>query len=136
MTTIELKKIETELGVVLPDYYKTVMLNYPSDLSGEAPEEYELINYPDKIIDENKTAYEDFWGEKLNKQFLIIGENGCGDYFLLDLKKDNCIYSFFHDNQSFYKISNSLQEYTSMILDGEYEKYWGKEEFKTQDLRI
>jgi len=135
MTTLDIENIEKSLDILLPEYYKKFMFNYPLDFANESTADYELISYPEKLIEENINAYKDLWGKQLNKQYFIIGENGCGDYFLIDLDQDNGVFSFFHDNQSFYIVANSLIEYALKIPDGSFELNWGNEKFKTKDLR-
>ena len=133
MTLVDFERIEVALQVVLPDYYKAVLLTYPPNL--EKAFDYELLGSAEKIIKENLTSYQDFWGKQLNKKYLIIGKNGCGDYFFIELKKDSGVYGFLHDNQTFYCLANSLKNYCTLISEGKHEMNLGIEKFKTIDLR-
>lgn len=134
MTVIELDDIGISLGIALPEYYKNLMTSYPLEI--EDAGEFELINYPEKLIEENKRAYIDLWGRPLNKKYFIIGENGCGDYFLIDLDSDKGVMWFEHESNAFFQISKTLMEYTLKIANGTYESALGNDECKIPDLRL
>ena len=134
MTPEELQSVEQELNLLLPDYYKEFMLDYPLDLLTEY-EEYDFFSTPDKLIDENKKSYLDFWGKPLNKKYFIIGFNGLGNYYMIDLEKDRGVIGFYHNNQTFYEIAISLEEYQNKLMDATHEENWGNDTYKVADLR-
>ncbi|HEY6161019.1 MAG TPA: SMI1/KNR4 family protein [Bacteroidia bacterium] len=136
MTASELKEIEIALGITLPGYYKEFMLNYPEDLSKRDAPDFLLSSDYELLIDENLQACLNFRDRPLSKQFLIIGYNGCGDYYLINLEKDDGVFTFFHDYQLFYKAANSLPEYSKTILENREEESWGNDSLKVKDLRI
>lgn len=135
MTLSEISEIESSFNIVLPDYYRNVLLNYPPHLMETGGPEFELVSYPEKLIDENKQAYVDLWGKPLNKSYFVVGENGCGDYLIIDLSNDIGVIAFEHETDAFYRLSSSLAEYIELIPDGKYEKNFGKEEFLLNDIR-
>lgn len=46
------------------------------------------------------------------------------------------IYTFFHDDNSFYTESNSIDEYAKMIISESIEENWGNPKFAANDMRI
>ena len=136
MKTQELEQIEVELSIVLPSDYRNLLHNYPENLMESDAPDFSLMFDHNRIIEENLNARKNFWGKPLNKEVLIIGENGCGDYFLIETKNNSPVYSFFHDNNKFYRIADGLEKYIEMILDDTIEENWGNIEFESQDFRV
>lgn len=137
MTLDALNTIESALGIRLPQQYADFMLNYPEELDNDnfgAPE-FELLNNPERLIEENADAYVDLWGYPLNKDFFIIGNNGCGDYFLINLLNEVSVFHFSHEEQRFYKIADSLTEYVALILDNSIDQALHNERNLMPDLR-
>ncbi len=132
MTIQDLKNIEEKFGIKLPEEYKNFTLNYPEQLFPN--QDFEFINDSESLIEINSLVYKDLWGKPLSKDYFTIGENGCGDYFILSIL-DSKVYSFVHDNQTFYITANSLKEYQSKILNESYENDWGNKDFQVNDLR-
>lgn len=135
MSETELKQIEKSLNVELPSFYKEFMLNYPIDLMGTEAPDFTLMIDSERLIEENINAKDDFWGLPLDDNSFIIGENGCGDYYLIKLKEDKSIFTFFHDDNSFYKVSNTIKDYYKKIISQTIEDVWGNPEFLAKEMR-
>lgn len=135
MSENELSYIEESLKIELPSFYKEFMINYPIDLMKTDAADFALIIDSERLIEENINAKNDFWGLPLNSDSFIIGENGCGDYYLIQLKEDESIFTFFHDDNSFYKVSNTIKEYYNKIISQTIEDVWGNPEFLAKDMR-
>jgi hypothetical protein len=93
MTTGELERIEKELELVLPHSYREFMQ------SGKFGEGYggnpDLTGVAEEIIEMNKDLRENgFFGAKWPDNFLVIGDDGAGDYYFMDVKKQNPVVLF------------------------------------------
>jgi hypothetical protein len=135
MTEIELKQIEKALNIKLPSFYYEFMLKYPEYLLETDAQEFVLMNDPNRIIEENVNAKENFWGRPLDNNSMVIGENGCGDYYLIKLRNDEKVYTFFHDDNSFYMVSQNIDEYAKMIIPEAIEDNCGNPDFRSKDMR-
>ena len=87
MTDSDFQKIENQLEIKLPDFYKNTMLNYPFSGSSYA-NEFSLPNNPVIVIDLN-TLFFDATDNKL-----VIGSDGGGWFFYLELDKGEEVYTF------------------------------------------
>src|SRR5690349_11646596 len=103
MTDAELAKIESELELELPDYYREFMRNYPAPLLAipNGPSLGQLSNSPDHIIELNRIVrmMQCFdWPE----EYLAIGESGCGDYYAIDMDDEySSVYLWNHEQGDF-----------------------------------
>ena len=95
MNTDDVKNLETQLGLALPDEWVRLMQDYPVALQnlirhdGIGVREFELCNEPQLLAEFNEEvrdgliydsegiAYD--WPE----EFLVIGDNGHGDYYCI-----------------------------------------------------
>ena len=82
-------KIEKELQVKLPDSYKGILLKYPFPSDSDAAY-YDFYGDPEVILEDNK-YYRDngFNGHPWQVQHFIIGNDGSGDIFFIDLENDD-----------------------------------------------
>ncbi len=86
MTNEEFELIELNTGTKLPESYKQIVTNYPKELLGTEAEDYGLLNDPSVIIEENNDLRKNgFYGEPWPEQYFVIGQNGCGDYYVISL---------------------------------------------------
>ena len=84
MTPEDIKRIKKETGLNFPKCYIDVIINYPSELLGSDAQDFGLLDDPDEIIEENNDVRESgYFGEKWPERYLIIGKNGCGDYYVI-----------------------------------------------------
>lgn len=88
MELSDFQQIERELKIVLPVDYRKVLENYP--LAIAAAQDLQLSNQVEWLIGQNQMVREDpasFFGKKTwNPQHLVIGEDGNGNCFYLDLQ--------------------------------------------------
>ncbi len=84
MTSDDIAAIERALGFSLPHPYTNVVTNYPPALADTEAPDFGLFNDPALVIDANRTVRENgYFGEQWPDQYVIIGENGCGDYYVV-----------------------------------------------------
>ncbi len=94
----EIKRIEKELDVELPHHYVTFLLGFNGLNNPEIDIENFLYPNPDHLIEMNRMIgfYSD---SKIIKRKLIIGDNGGGGFYLIDLvnPNDKRVYIFDHE---------------------------------------
>ncbi|PSV32886.1 SMI1/KNR4 family protein [Photobacterium sp. GB-72] len=84
MTPDDVKRIEKETGLTFPKCYVDIVTNYPSELLDSDAPDFGLLDDPEEIISENLEVREHgYFGEKWPERYLIIGKNGCGDYYVI-----------------------------------------------------
>lgn len=120
MDSGEIKSIESELDIELPELYLELLLNYPTALLGEGvhASEVELLNSPSSLIELNKFVREAN-GIDIDASHFLIGESGCGDYYFIDLDEDeSSVYFWNHDICDFDEDeeSGSLLEHAGKLL--------------------
>ena len=94
MKNHELAVIERELSVRLPEWYCARLLNYPFE-----KDEMELFSDATELIRQNRYNRNKGWfGFPWLDSFLIIGEDGCGNLYFVNLGcSDDRIYIADHD---------------------------------------
>ena len=95
MTEKDIREIETDIGKKLPTSYKSLLLNYPQELLDEAGKYQIMFGFilpaiKENIIRINKQATKNGFTEESR---IVIGEDGCGGYYFIDLT-DEGIYEF------------------------------------------
>ena len=84
MTSDDIATIELALGFSLPQPYVDVVTNYPTALADTEAPDFGLFDDPSLVIDANRIVRDDgYFGEQWPDQYVIIGENGCGDYYVV-----------------------------------------------------
>jgi hypothetical protein len=109
MKSTDIKHIENELGIKLPEFYVSTMLNFPfSEDSWGA--EFSLCNDPKHIIDLNGVF------DKQDESF-SIGSDGGEFYYFIKLDGDEKVYIFDLEGSDVHKSieANSWKEYLSQI---------------------
>ncbi len=82
-------KIEQELQAKLPDTYKRVLLKYPFPPDSDAAY-YDLYGDPEVILEDNKYYINNgINGLSWPNHHFIIGNDGAGDIFFIDLNSPN-----------------------------------------------
>ena len=113
MTEKGLDKIESELKIILPVFYKTTMLNYPFKPDSYA-KEFSLTTDVEQIIGINSTF------EYSEKKF-AVGTDGGEWSFYIKLDSDDKVYIFdleeSHINNTIF--ANSWDEYLKNIAKEE-----------------
>ncbi len=118
MTDTEITHLEQELKVSLPASYRTFLSSYPADLA-LAVGDFELIAEADRLLTMNR--------ELRSKPFyrfppwpnhlFAIGENGCGDYYFLDLKDRSGAVRFVdHEKLNDERLAANVQAWIPKLL--------------------
>ena len=83
-----LHRLERELGVSLPDTYRRVLLDYPFEVDSYTYW-WDLFGNVDRIIEYNTECRDNgFFGQAWPSHYLVIGGDGTGGVYFLDLKKE------------------------------------------------
>ena len=133
MTDADLERIESELGVTLPEAYKRFQRSYPDALSavresgweGDPEDMYWLFYRPEHVVLYTKSNRESMpvtgeAGEAIPwpRNYLVIGRQGTsgGDFFCLDVTyPDDSVWVFLHEEGCFYLKAKSLAEYAARL---------------------
>jgi hypothetical protein len=119
MTLDDIKRIESATGLKLPQCYVEVVTNYPSELLDSDAQDYGLLDDPEVIIEENISVRKNgYFGEKWPERYLIIGQNGCGDYYVTTLNANEFSVGFSdHESMSCNLYANNLAEFIEKYLN-------------------
>lgn len=82
--------------------------------------EYTIVDNVDFVINETVRMRLGFLIEiRWPKDYILIGDSGCGDYYCLDLSQlPSPIVCLNHETQSCEEVSPSFQEWTRQLLGG------------------
>lgn len=119
MDVSDLDRIEEELFIELPHAYREFMLAYPDRLRSTDAPSFELQDDPDKLIEINKLV-ETFQLSDWESSWFVIGESGCGDYYVIDVADDECAVVFWDHEQgrpSPEEGFDSLPEFAGDLVD-------------------
>lgn len=118
MNQDDVKKIEKNTEIKLPEFYKQVLLNYPKELVGTEAEDFGLLNDADVIIYENNDVRRNgYFGEAWPARYFIIGQNGCGDYFVINLNGTTFSVGYAcHEKMECIAYAKSLDEFVEKYL--------------------
>lgn len=87
MTPEDFEKIEKELSVNLPQTYRDALLR--PEFQAEAAGYMEFTGDADEVIGLNLEVREEgFYGVKWPEQYLVIGEDGAGNNYFTDLRRE------------------------------------------------
>lgn len=110
-TTDEIRHIEKELGVILPQHYKTFL----ERINFFRPINIFRCGKADNILDENDSA-RDFLAEDL----VAFADNGCGDYYCFRIKNgratDEVLISF-HDVERLEHVADDFYSFVVAQLE-------------------
>lgn len=98
----DIKEIEEKLGLILPEFYKSALLNYPFKPLDEIDcVEDNLVKELDWIATTNLELREcRFFGNLWPPYFLAIGHDGFGNFIFLNLGEyDEAIYFADHEEE-------------------------------------
>ncbi|MDW7693035.1 SMI1/KNR4 family protein [Flammeovirgaceae bacterium SG7u.111] len=116
----DIRIIEQELGITLPKHYVKYITNFPitlKELKTQIGELLFLYDNPEQLISTNR--FLGFHGsDKFIKDKLCIGENGGGDYYLIDLCNpfDQKVYFFDHEEsvEKYYNQEENTWEWNKL----------------------
>lgn len=97
----KIERIEGDLQVILPQAYRELLLSFPF-ADDPDPYDWEMFGHVNTIIGENKMYRRDgFFGPQWPAHYLVIGGDGCGNLYFLDLSKgDDVVFFADHDGTS------------------------------------
>ena len=100
-TLADISSLENGLGVNLPASYREVLQNYPFGLDSGAAE-WDLYATSEQIKAENKEYRTGgFFGQPWPKHYLVIGGDGAGNPYFLDLSQEKSpVYMADHETTS------------------------------------
>lgn len=104
--------IEGDLDVTLPQSYKDAIQNYPfKNIDDLDNTEDSLIKNKDRLVALNlKLRKDGFGGSKWPDYFFVIGEDGSGNYFFMNLKSKDDERVFYADHESDFE-PGRLEDY-------------------------
>ena len=133
MTEAELAGVESRLGVLLPSHYRRFLLAYPQALidakldlghTQESPADRKFTSHPDRLIELNEEVRESGtpWvgeaGDPWPDRYLVIGDDGCGNYYCLDLRAgDEGVWFYDHDAGGFERQFSDLGAFGRWLLE-------------------
>lgn len=119
MTDAELQLIEKELSVGLPSSYKTFVLSFPEDLALAAGD-FEFYSEALRVLEMNRDLRRTpfYQGRPWPERLFAIGENGCGDYYFLDLKDQSGAVMFVdHETMSYKQLAANVAAWAPLLLE-------------------
>ena len=141
MTEADVLKIEEELAVSLPDAYRSILLNYPDELlklaeilktdeicDPETPADLELLNDPDSLIENNRFVRTP--GHRYSKSgapwpasYFLIGIDGCGDYYAIDLQMgdESPVFFWGHEMMEWDEHAPNIREFIPQLVEQYYD---------------
>ena len=131
MNSSDVERINDTLDCELPEFYEEFLLNYPDSLltvakSGvnadgdaytEGPADLELLNHADAIISLNQEVPAIHWENEWPDEQFVIGDNGCGDYYTIDIDdEESPVFFFEHEQSDFDETAGSLEEFAGDLI--------------------
>lgn len=113
-------RIEAELGLNLPAEYVRFLQNYPAELRALGISSLQLADEPCRVIELNREVrLRPLFGAQWPPRYLAIGEDGCGDYYCLDLDRPGPPVLFFeHDaGATFAEQAPTLDQWLPLIAE-------------------
>ena len=85
MTAQQLELIGSTFGFTLPPSYRDFQLQYPESFDQDI-RDHDIYDDPDRVIEETKFLHSaDFIPGGWPKNYLVIGDSGCGDWYYMDI---------------------------------------------------
>ncbi len=118
MTPSDIERIEKETELKFPQCYIDVVTNYPAELLKSDAPDFGLLDDPDEIIMENNDVRSSgYFGQKWTERYLIIGKNGCGDYYVVSQESKEFSVGFAdHEAMDCKLYANNLNEFIEKYL--------------------
>jgi len=119
MTDAELHLIESELKLSLPPSYSAFVLSFPEDVA-LAVGDFECFADASRLLTLNKELRRMpfYQGRPWPDRLFAIGENGCGDYYFLDLKDSFGAVMFVdHETMEFRRLASNVAAWAPRLLE-------------------
>lgn len=132
MTPDEIRRVEKELGTNVPVHYAKFLSTFEGLNNSEADISHFLYSSPDHLIEMNQMVGFHLQ-DKIVKNKLIIGDNGGGDFYLINLidASDEAVYVFDHE-----EAENFFDKKKGAFDWGRFEKYDTVESYRVSVLGI
>tara|TARA_R110002167_G_scaffold181621_1_gene382022 strand:- start:27 stop:434 length:408 start_codon:yes stop_codon:yes gene_type:complete len=128
MNQSDVSRIESSLGVGLPESYRDLLLDFPANLAAVfpsdcSPDERRLFNTPDPSISTNSLVRcpdhlidsgdpDSRWPDR----YLIVGMDiGCNFYCINRNAKHSAVFFWFHEDGDFEKHTANLSKFASEL---------------------
>jgi hypothetical protein len=118
MNTEEIERLERELKISLPTSYRIFLLSYPEGVASVVGD-FELIADAGRLLEMNTElrAKPFYRFPPWPNHLFAIGENGCGDYYFLDLKDRSGTVRFVdHEKLNDERLASNVQEWIPSLL--------------------
>jgi len=128
---MNVQKLENQLSVVLPEEYRQLLNDYPSqlaeldyfdDASQGGPRNFELLADPQEILELNRRERRrwpqaDYSHAVFPDSYFLIGWDGCGNLFALDLAAQDgtAVYEFDHEEAEWALAAESLSAFVTHL---------------------
>jgi hypothetical protein len=111
----EIDEIELKTGLKLPKWYVDIITNYPKELNETDAPDFGLLNEPLEIIEHNNEVRKNgYFGEDWPERYIIIGQNGCGDYWVIIQDSDAFSIGFSnHELMECIPYASTLEQFIS-----------------------
>ena len=111
MTEADLSEVEAELGITLPDFYRTTMLNYPFPEKSYVAQS-SLVNDPKAILKYLRMT----WGLPGIGRPYGVGSDGGEEVYFIDLTaSDTRVYVYNHETAKHHVLAKDWEAYLSGI---------------------
>lgn len=115
--------IADALGIDLPELYSEFLVSLMQSKKVQSVLGDAVVTSPERVVELNTNLWcggpiagLDEWPE----DYLVIGEDGCGDYFLIDGGDSNEPVLFYdHEADVIYRIADSLNDFANRMINGD-----------------
>ena len=116
MNTQQLERICSTFGINLPASYRDFQLQYPESFDQDI-RDHDIYDDPDRVIKEtNFLRSSDFIPGGWPKNYLVIGDSGCGDWYYLDIATETGqIGCWDHEEDGFSMQQTDINEFAEEI---------------------
>jgi len=118
MTLDDIDSVEKALSLQLPAEYKQFITNYPRRLANTEAPDYACLDDAAVLISENQAVRGGhFYGQEWPKDLFLIGTNGCGDSYAIDMTVSPVAVQFFdHERLEFVPFAPSLDSFVANLV--------------------